>query len=113
RGTRAENSLQLVGRRDLQLIVTTVLRAFVGAPANKLCGVPKAGSLQVIVRHLADALGPHRLPAQVLAAIPAARRTGQAQPLGVCLRLSLSPAAPGVAVERALAERRELDDELF
>ena len=55
---RAEHALQLVGGRDLQLVVAAVARALVGTPAHELRGVAKARALHVIVGDLADALGP-------------------------------------------------------
>src|SRR5262249_51865393 len=73
---RAEDPLELVGRRDLELIVAAVARRLVGAPAHELRRVPEARALHVIVRDLADALGPERLPAQILAAVPAAAGAG-------------------------------------
>ena len=77
---RAEDALQLVGRRHLELIVAAVLGRLVGAPAHELRGVAEAVALHVVVGDLADALGAQRLPAQVLAAVPAAawRRAGAA-----------------------------------
>src|SRR5262249_60948348 len=74
RVARAEDPLELVGRRHLELIVAAVARPLVGAPAHELRGVAKAGALHVVVGDLAHALGPERLPAQVLAPSPAAAR---------------------------------------
>ena len=74
--------------------------------------MPEACSLHVIVRDLDDALWPQRLPAQVLAAIPAAARTGEALYLLARLRLRDSPIAPRMASERVLAQQREFLDEL-
>src|SRR5262249_37728123 len=85
--TGAEHALQLVGGRDLQVVVAAVPRALVGAPAQELGGVPEASPLHVVVSDLADALGPERLPAQVLAAIPATGGAGE--PLSGLARLLL------------------------
>lgn len=113
RASRAEHTLQLVGGSDLQLIVAAVLRALVGTPAHELRGMPEARPLQVVVGDFADADGPQRLPAQVLASIPAARRAGEALSLRVRLRLRLGPVAPRVAFKRMLTQRRQLGDELL
>src|SRR4051812_11139733 len=72
-------------------------------------GVPEAVALQVIVSNLADALGPERLPAQVLAAVPAARRAGHALVRIVCP----APLLPWMIVEGPFAQRRELLHELL
>src|SRR5207248_11479095 len=108
----AEDALQLVGGRDLQLIVAAVLGALVRAPAQELRGMPEASSLHVIVGDLADALGPQRLPAQVLAAIPAARRARTPLALRGRVLLHLRPVTPGMVFQRVLAQRRQLGDEL-
>src|SRR2546425_467163 len=113
RGAGAEDPLELVGGRDLQLIVAAVLRSLVGSPAHELRGMPEARPLHVAVRDLADALGPKRLPAQVLAAVPAAARPGQALPRRVRFRLRLRPVAPGMAFQRVSPQRRPLGDELL
>src|SRR5205809_900802 len=68
-----EDARQLVRGRHFQLVVAAVLGALVESPANEVRGVPKARALHVVVTHLADALGPQRLPAQILAGVPPAR----------------------------------------
>ena len=73
--------------------------------------MPEARALHVVVRDLADALGPERLPAQVLAAVPAAGGARQALAGRAGLLLRVGPAAPGVVVERVLAERRQVGDD--
>src|SRR5262249_31836361 len=90
---RAEHALELVGRRALELIVATVARTFVGAPAQEVGGVPEARALHVVVGDLADALRAQRQPAQVLAAIPPTRRARHALPARV---VRLGPIAPRV-----------------
>jgi len=50
----AEDALELVGGRDLQLIVAAVVRTLVGAPAHEVRGVPEARALHVVVRNLHD-----------------------------------------------------------
>ena len=103
RAARAEDALELVRRRDLQLVVAAILRPLVGAPAHEVRGVPEARALHVVVGDLADALGPQRLPAQILAAIPAARGPRQALPL----RGRLAPApAPSRATDGLRARSR-------
>src|SRR5947199_208870 len=94
----AEDSLELVGRRDLQLIVAAVLGTLVEAPAHELRGVPEARALHVVVGDLADALGTQRLPAQILAAIPPAGRAGHALPRSTRFVLRVGPLAPGVTL---------------
>src|SRR5207253_1550928 len=96
----AEDALQLVGRCDLQLIVAAVPWLLVRAPAHELRGVAKASALHVIVSDLADALGPQRLPAEILPPVPAAARARHALPGRARLGLSLRPVAPGMALER-------------
>jgi hypothetical protein len=102
---RAEDALQLVGGCDFQLIVAAILRRLVGTPAQELGAVPETRALHVVERHLAHALGPQRLPAQVLAAIPAAGRAGNALSFRIRLFLRLGPVLPRVSVERVLAQR--------
>src|SRR5687767_6567326 len=75
---RAEHAFELVGRGDLELVVAAVPRRLVRPPAHEVGGVAEAGALHVIEGHLAHPLGPERLPAQVLAAAPAAGRPGHA-----------------------------------
>src|SRR5439155_15121116 len=114
RGTlvaRAEDALQLVGRSDLELVVAADLRPLVGAPADELRRVPEARALHVVVGDLAHALGPERLPAQILAAVPAAGGARKTLPLGARLELRLGPIAPGMTVQRVLAQRRQLGHE--
>src|SRR5438046_6580299 len=108
----AEDPLQFVGRCDLQLVVAAVLGALIGTPAYELRSVAEASSLHVIIRDLADALNPQWFPTQVLAAIPAARRAGQALPFRVSLFLGLRPPAPRMSFKRTLAQRRQLGDAL-
>src|SRR5437773_1806595 len=99
----AEDSLELVGGRDLQLIVAAVLGTLVGAPAHELRGVPEARALHVVVGDLADAFGTQRLPAQILAAIPPAGRAGHVLPRSTRLVLRVGPLAPGVTLKGVLA----------
>ncbi len=113
RDAGAEDALELVGGRHLQLIVAAVARTLVRAPAHELRGVAEARALHVVVRDLAGSLGPQRLPAQVLASVPAAARPGHALPRRCRLRLRLGPVPPGMAVERVRAQRRQLGDELL
>src|SRR5207247_6385844 len=75
--------------------------------------VAEPSPLHVIVRDLADALGSERLPGQVLAAVPAAGRAGQALPCCVRVFLRLGPVTPGMALERVLSEWRQVRDELL
>src|SRR5204863_7561591 len=70
----AEDPGQFVRRRHVELVVAAILRRLVDAPAHERRRVAEALSLQVVVLDLADALGPERLPTEVLAAAPAALR---------------------------------------
>src|SRR4029079_18251225 len=108
RRSGAEYLLELERRGLLELVVAAVGRLLVRAPTLERGGVPEPIALEVVVGDLRDALDAQRLPRQVLAAVPARRRSGQ--PLaGLLGRLGpLGPLAPRVALERVLAERREL-----
>src|SRR5262249_54158660 len=99
--------------RHLELIVATVLRPLVGTPPEELRSVPEARALHVIVGDLADALGPKRLPAQILAAIPPAGGAGQPLTGGTGFFLRFGPVAPRMPVERGLSERLQLVDQLL
>src|SRR5712671_1176288 len=101
---RGENPGQLHCGDFFQLVVAAGARVLVRAPALEVRGVAEAVALQVIVSDLADARGAERLPAQVLAAVPAAG--GARHALVAFLRAS--PVAPGMVLERVLAQRREL-----
>src|SRR5437762_12895136 len=104
-----ENLLQLVGRRDLELVVTAVLGLFVRPPALKHRRVPEPIALQVIVLHLGDALDAERLPRHIFAAAPAALRAGHAARFGLRVR----PFAPRVVYQRIFAEWRQFLHELL
>src|SRR5262249_39690679 len=105
----AEHVVELVRRRDLELVVPAVGRLLVGTPTLKDSGVTEARSLHVVVLHLADALDAKRLPRQILAGAPAALAAGHACDLSVDLA---RPLLPGMIVERVLAQRRELYGEI-
>src|SRR5437660_6196579 len=64
---RAEHFLELVRRRDLELVVAAVARRLVRAPTQEDRRVAKPGSLHVVVLDLADALDAKRLPRKILA----------------------------------------------
>src|SRR6185437_14566925 len=76
---RAENLLELVSGRDLELVVAAIRRRLVRAPAHEHRRVAEAVALQVVVLHLAHALGPQRLPREILARAPAAVAAGHAR----------------------------------
>ena len=109
----SEDALQLIGRRDFQLIVAALRRRLVGTPAHELRGVPETRALHVVVRHFAHALRTQRLPAQILPAVPSTGRAGHPLARFACLLLRLRPIAPRMVFERVLAQRRQLLDELF
>src|SRR6185295_3054301 len=100
-----ENLLQRVRRRDLELIVAAVLRRLVETPAQEVRRVAEAIALQVVVLHLADTLDAQRLPRQVLVAGPAADAARHASRF---VRVLIGPLTPGVTLERALPQWREL-----
>src|SRR5206468_11303571 len=108
-GRCTEDALQLVRRRDLELIVPAVGGLPVGTPALKDRGVPEPRPLHVVVFDLADALDPQRFPREVLARAPPALAAGHA---GHLRAIEFGPLPPGMILERALPERRELFDEL-
>src|SRR3954453_14903385 len=103
-----EDALELVSGRDFELLVAAILRLFVEAPAHESRAVTEPRALHVVVRDLHHALRPQRLPAQVLAAIPAAARAGHA-----LIRLRFRPVAPRMIAQRIDAQRRELFDQLL
>ena len=63
----------------------------------------------MVVRHLADPLRPERLPAQVLAPVPAAGRARHS----LLAFLRPSPFLPRVVVESGLAQGQKLGDQLL
>ena len=75
--------------------------------------MPEPGPLHVVVRDLADALRPQRLPAQIFPAGPPARRTGPPLSLRVGFLLCHGPIPPWMVFERVRAQRRQFDDELL
>src|SRR5436190_19440231 len=101
--------LQLVRRSDFELIVAAVLGVLVGTPALEDRGMSEAIAFHVIVLHLAHALDAQRLPGQIFARAPAALPAGHAARLG----LSVRPFAPGMILERVLAEGFELFHEVM
>src|SRR5829696_2568734 len=104
----AEDLFQLVRRGYLELIVTAVERLLVRTPAHEDAGVAEAGPLHVVVLDLADALDPQRLPREILARAPAALPSGHPRRLTARVR----PVTPGMVLEGAAAQRRELSHEL-
>jgi hypothetical protein len=106
----AEDLLELVRGGLGELVVAAVAGGLVGAPALELGGVAEPHALEVLEGDLADQADADRLPGQVLAAVPAAGRAGEA--LLADLVLPLGPVAPGVNLARVLAEGFELGGEL-
>src|SRR4051812_43675392 len=94
----AEDRLELIRGRGLELVVPTIRRRLVRAPALERRPVAEAVALEMVVRHLGHPLGAERLPGQVLAAVPARRRSGES--LAGRIRLTsggpLRPFLPGV-----------------
>src|SRR5205809_209772 len=69
---RTEYLLELVGRRDLELVVAAVARLLVRAPPQEDRRVAEPRSLHVVVLDLADALDAERLPRKIFARAPPA-----------------------------------------
>ena len=69
----------------------------------------EAIALQVVVLHFAHSLDAQRLPGEVLARAPATLPAGHA----AAPRIGLRPRAPGVLLQRVLAQRLELPHELL
>ena len=107
--TRAEDLLELVSLRDLELIVPAVLRLLVGTPSQEDGRVPEAIALEMVVLHLADPLDPERLPREILPRAPSALAPRHA---GHLARPGGRPFAPGMIVEGVRAERRQLHGQL-
>src|SRR5262245_14634586 len=109
-GGAAEDQSQLVRGRLLELVVAAVRGGLVGAPALEGGRVADAVALEMVVRDLDHTLEAEGLPRQVLAAVPPRRGTRQALARGIrgAEVGPLGPFAPGVAVERVLAQRLEL-----
>src|SRR5437762_9208617 len=106
---RAEDLLELVRRRDLELVVAAVAGLFVRSPPLKDRRVAEPLPLHVVVLHLAHALDPKRFPGQILAGAPAALPAGHARHVAA---VRLGPFAPGVMLGRMVAERLELERQL-
>src|SRR5204862_3226951 len=62
---------ELVGPRDLELVVATGGGSLVRPPAQERRGVAEAVALQVVVFHLTHPLDAERLPGEILAGAPA------------------------------------------
>src|SRR5262245_21977055 len=100
---RAEDLLELVRSRDLELIVPAILGPLVGPPAQKKGGVAETLALQMVVLHFADPFDADRLPRQILARAPATLSAGHPRQFPRPIR----PFAPGMMRHRILAKRRE------
>src|SRR6185503_19225589 len=107
---RPEDLLELVGRRDFELVIAAVARPLVRAPALKDRRMAKPRPLHMVVLDLTDSLYAQRLPRQILAGAPAALASGHARRLAAG---RFCPFAPGVRLVGALTQRRELERELL
>src|SRR6187399_2305375 len=96
----AEDSCELVGRGRLQLVVAAVCGRLVRPPAAERRPVTEPVALEVVVGDLDHPFRPQRLPREVLAAVPAARRAGEPLPgrVGCAGRRPFGPLAPRVAL---------------
>src|SRR5207237_5726433 len=81
-------------------------RWFVRPPPQESRRVAEAIALQVIVRHLADALDSQRFPGEILATVPARGGAGHA-----LIARPLRPLPPGTRIRRPFAQRRALADQ--
>src|SRR3954470_21899761 len=70
----SEDARDLQRDAHLELVVAAVARGLVRPPALEVRRVAEAIALHVIVRDLGDELDAERLPREILAAVPAARR---------------------------------------
>ena len=75
--------------------------------------MPEAVTLHVVVANLTHSGWPQRFPAQVLAAVPAAARPGEALHLLSGRLLRDRPIAPWMVNQRILTQRRQLSDQLL
>ena len=91
---RAEDLLELVRSRDLELVVAAIGRALVRAPPLEHRRMPESIALHVVVLHFADTLDAQRLPGQILAGAPAALASRHPRPVA-----ELGPLAPRMFVE--------------
>src|SRR6266851_5312362 len=113
-GADRKHLLQLVGRRDFELIVAAVGGLLVRSPALKDRRMPEAIALEMVVLHFGNPLDAQRLPRHVLAGAPAALRSRHAA------RLRLGPPpppprpfAPGMVLQRVLPQWRQFLHELL
>src|SRR5205085_3435196 len=103
---------QLGRRDDLELRVGAVAGVLVVAPAPETRVVAEPSAEQTLVLHFADALDAERLPRHVLVRVPAVQAAGQPLPARRRLVDRLGPVAPRVPVERVLAQRLHLLEQL-
>src|SRR4029450_965254 len=109
RAARPEDLLELVRRRDLELIVAAVVRILVGTPAQEDRGVAKAIALKVVVLHLAHAVDPYRLPRQIFPGAPSALPARHPRELSG----RASPLLPRMSLQRVLPQRLALAGQMF
>src|SRR5688572_15887754 len=101
----AEDLLELVSRRDFELIVAALLRRLIGSPALKHGRVSETIALQVVVLDLAHALDTKWLPGQIFPRTPS---TLSARHSRRAASIKLGPFAPRMRRQRVLAQRFEL-----
>src|SRR2546425_10194440 len=101
--------LQLVGRRDFELIVAAIAGLFVGPPSLEYRRMPEPIALDMVVLHLRDPVDAQWLPRHILACAPAALRARHA----AGLRLSTRPFPPGVVLQGVLPQRCQFLHELL
>src|SRR5664279_3386353 len=76
--TAGENRRQLLRGNHFQLGVGAVARFLVLPPPSKMCHVPEASALHMLISDFHHQLGSQRFPRQVLAVAPSALAAGHA-----------------------------------
>ena len=69
--TTSKDGGELLRWNNLELVVRAVARFLIGAPSSKLCRMPKAVTLHMVVRNFDNELGAQRLPGKILTLAPA------------------------------------------
>src|SRR5262245_15507939 len=107
---RAEDALQLISLRDLELVVPAVLGFLVRTPPQEHSAVSEPIALHVVVLHPAHTFDSERLPREILAGAPPALTAWHAR--HVCA-VTHGPVAPRMSVEGISPQRRQLDRKCF
>src|SRR6187397_3104505 len=103
----AEDLLELVRSRDLELVVAAILRRLVGPPPLEDRGVPETIALHGVVLPFAHAFDAHRFPRQILARAPPALTARHARAV-----VGFGPFTPWMLLESIGSKRLEISGEL-